>query len=130
MTADDNFNQRVQIAQDRIVETTPLEARIGERDPVPEPARKKVRLVERVDEQTPESIVATNSWSTSSSSSSSNSSSSSYPSTSQTAIAPSMLVDENNRASSKRQKVAYGADMELEGLVVESERDRLQRFSD
>ena len=52
MTADDNLNQRVQIAQDRIVETTPLEARTGERDPVPEPARKKVRFAERVDEQT------------------------------------------------------------------------------
>ena len=39
MTADDNLNQRVQIAQDRIVEATPPEARIGERDPVPEPAR-------------------------------------------------------------------------------------------
>ena len=40
MTADDNLNQRVQIAQDRIVETTPLEARTGERDPVPEPVKK------------------------------------------------------------------------------------------
>ena len=48
MTADDNLNQRVQIAQDRIVETTPSEARTGERDPVPEPARK-VRFAERVD---------------------------------------------------------------------------------
>ena len=48
-TADDNLNQKVQIAQDRIVETTPLEARTGERDPVPEPARRKVRLAERVE---------------------------------------------------------------------------------
>ena len=61
MTADDNFNQRVQIAQDRIVETTPPEARTGERDPVPEPARKKVRFAERVEEQTLEGTVATNS---------------------------------------------------------------------
>ena len=37
MTADDNLNRRVQIAQDRIVKTTPPEARTGERDPVPEP---------------------------------------------------------------------------------------------
>ena len=47
MTADDNLNQRVQIAQDRIFETTPPEARTGERDSVPEPARKKVRFAER-----------------------------------------------------------------------------------
>ena len=58
MTADDNFNQRVQIAQDRTVEATPPEARTGERDPVPEPARKKIRFAERVEEQTPEG----NSW--------------------------------------------------------------------
>ena len=97
MTADDNVNQRVQVAQDR------------------KPARKKVRLAERVEEETPEGIVATNSRSTSSS---------------QTAIAPSMQVDESNQDSSKRQKVTHGADMELEGLVMESERDRLQRYSD
>ena len=35
MTADDNLNQRVQIAQDRIFETTPPEAKTGERNPVP-----------------------------------------------------------------------------------------------
>ena len=28
------------------------------------------------------------------------------------------------------QKVTHGADVELEGLVIESERDRLQRYSD
>ena len=123
MTADDNLNERVQIAQDRIVETTPPEARTGERDPVPEPARKKVRFAERVEEQTLEGIVATNSRSTSSSSSSD-------PSSSQTAIAPSMQVGESNQDSSKRQKVTHGADMELEGLVMDSERDRLQRYSD
>ena len=43
--------ERVQIAQDRIVETAPLEARTGERDSVPEPARRKVRFPERVDER-------------------------------------------------------------------------------
>ena len=32
MTADDNLKQEVQIAQDRIVETTPLEARTGDRE--------------------------------------------------------------------------------------------------
>ena len=41
-----------------------------------------------------------------------------------------MQVDESNEDRSKRQKVTHGADMELEGLVVESERDRLQRYSD
>ena len=35
-----------------------------------------------------------------------------------------MQVDESNQDSSKRQKVTHGADMELEGLVMESERDR------
>ena len=106
MTADDNLNQRAQIAQDRIVETTPPEARTGERDPAPEPARKKVRFAERVDEQTPEGTVAT-------SSSSSSGSSSSCPSSSQTAIVPSMQVDGSNEGSSKRQKVTHGADIEL-----------------
>ena len=130
MTADDNLNQRVQIAQDRIVETAPPEAKTGERDPAPELARKKVRFAERVEGQTPEGTVVTNSRSTRSSSSSSNSSSSSDSSSSRTAIAPSMLVDESNQDSSKRQEVTHGADMELEGLVMESERDRLQRYSD
>ena len=51
MTADDDLSQRVQIAQDRIGETTPLEARTGERDPAPEPARKKVRFADRVEEK-------------------------------------------------------------------------------
>ena len=127
--ADDNLNQIVQIAQDRIVETTPPEARTGERDSVPEPARK-VRFAEQVEEQTLEGTVATNSRSTSSCSSSSSSSSSSYPSSSQTAIAPSMQVDESNQDSSKRHKVTHGADMELEGLVMEAERDCLHRYSD
>ena len=99
----DNLNQRLQIAQDRIVETTPPEARSGERDPVPEAARKKVRFAERVEEQTSESTVATNSRSTSSSSSSSSrSSNSDSTSSSQTAIAPSMQVDESNQDSSKK----------------------------
>ena len=46
MTGYDNLNSKVQIAQDRIVETAPLEARTGERDFVPELARKKVRFAE------------------------------------------------------------------------------------
>ena len=129
MTADDSLNQRVQIAQDRIVETIPPEARTGERDPVPKPARMKVRFAERVEEQTPEGTVATNSRSTSGSSSSSSSSSSSDSNSSHTAFATSMQVDESNQDSSKRQKVTHGADMKLEGLVMESERDRLQRYS-
>ena len=61
MTADDDFNQRVQIVQDRTVGTSPLEARTGERDSVPEPVRKKVRFAERVEAQTPEGAVVTNS---------------------------------------------------------------------
>ena len=70
MTANDNHNQRVQIAQNRTVEATPSEARTGERDPAPEPGRKKVRFAERVEEQTPEGTIGTNSRSASSSSSS------------------------------------------------------------
>ena len=130
MTVDDNLNRRVQIAQDRTVEATPSGARTGERDPVPEPTRKKVRFAERDEEQTHDGTVDTNSRSVSSSSSSSSNSSSSYLSSSQTVIAPSMKVDESNQHSSKILKVTHGADMELEGLVMESERDRLQRYSD
>ena len=55
MTTDDNLNQRVQIAQDRTVEAR----RTGERDPVPEPARKKVRFAKRVEEQILEGTVGT-----------------------------------------------------------------------
>ena len=40
LTADDNLNKRVQIEQDRIVETAPLEARTAERDSVPESVSK------------------------------------------------------------------------------------------
>ena len=101
-----------------------------ELDPAPEPSKKNVRFAEPVEEQTLEGTVGTNSRSASSSSSSPSSSSSSYPSSSQTAIAPSMQVDESNEDRSKRQKVIHGADMELEGLVMESERDGLQRYSD
>ena len=112
MTADDDLNQRVQIAQDRIVETAPPDARTGERDSVPEPARMEVRFEERVGEQTPEGTVVTTSRSTSSSSSSDSSSS-------PIAIATSMQVDESNQDSLKRQEVTHGAEMELEGLVME-----------
>ena len=41
-----------------------------------------------------------------------------------------MQVDESNHDSSKRQKVTHGGDMGLEDLVMESERDRLQRYLD
>ena len=57
MNADDDRSQRVQIAQQRTVETAPSEAPAGERDSVPEPARKKVRFAERVEEQTAEGTV-------------------------------------------------------------------------
>ena len=124
-TADDNLNQKVQIAQDRTVEATPPETRTGERNPVPEAARKKVRFAERVEEQIPEGTVGTNSRSASSSSSSPSSSSSSTQT-----IALSMQIDESNEDRSERQNVTHGADMELEGLGMESERNRLQRYSD
>ena len=127
MTADDDLNQRVQLGKDRFVETAPPEARTGERESAPEPARKEVRFAERVEAQTPDGTVVTNSRSTSSSSSSSSSSDSS---SSPTAIATSMQVDESIQYSSTRQKVTHGAVMKLEGLVMESERDRLQRYSD
>ena len=51
MTADDDLNQRLQIAQHTIVETAPSEARAGERYPVLDHVRKKVRFAERVEEQ-------------------------------------------------------------------------------
>ena len=44
MTADDDLSQRMQIAQQRIVETAPSEAPAGERDSVPEPAQKKSHI--------------------------------------------------------------------------------------
>ena len=34
------------------------------------------------------------------------------------------------KTAQKRQKVTHGADVELEGLVMKSEQDRLQRYSD
>ena len=68
MTAHDDLSPRVQIAQQRIVETAPSEAHAGERDSAPELARKKVRFAERVEEQTAEVSVTTIPQSTSSSS--------------------------------------------------------------
>ena len=127
MTADDDLSQRVQIAQQRVVETAPSGAQAGERDSVPEPARKKVRFAERVEEQTPEGTFTTIPQVTSSSSSSSSSSSFS---SSSTTLATSMQVDESDHDHSKRQKLVHGTDMELEGLVMEAEFDRLQRYSD
>ena len=98
--ADDDFNQRVQISQDRIVGTAPPEAGTGVRDSVPEPARKKVRFAERAEEQTLEGTDVTISRSTSCSSSSSIPSSDS--SSSPTAIATSMQVDESHQDRSKK----------------------------
>ena len=123
MTADDDLSHRVQIAQQRFVATAPSEAQAGERDSVLEPARKKVRFAERVEEETPEGTVTTIPRSTSCSSSSS---SSSKPTT----IATSMQVDESDQDRSTRQKVAHGTDMELEWLVMKAEFDRLQRYAD
>ena len=122
MTADDDLSPRVQIAQQRIVANALSEAHAGERDSVPELARKKVRFAERVEEQTAEGTVSTIPQSTSSSSISSSSS--------PTTIATSMQVDESDQDPSKKQKVAHGTDMELEGLVMEAEFDRFQREAD
>ena len=55
-TADDDVSQRVQILKQHIDDTAPSEAQAGERDSVLEPARKKFRFAERVEEQTPEGI--------------------------------------------------------------------------
>ena len=41
MTADDDLSQRVQIAQQRIVETAPSEAKAGERDSLPEACHER-----------------------------------------------------------------------------------------
>ena len=130
MTADEDLNQRVQFAQDRTVEVAPLEARTGERDSVPEPARK-VRFVERVEEKTPEDTVVTNSRCTSSSSSRSPSSD---PSSSPTAIDTSMQVDECNQDSSERQKVTMvlmwnwkGWSWSLSGIVFNDDCDFLMQ---
>ena len=91
MTADDDLNQRVPIAQHRNVETAPSGAQAGERNSAPEPVRKKVRFAERVEEHTLEGTVGTNSQSTSSSSSSS-----------PTTIVTSMQVDESDQDCSKK----------------------------
>ena len=40
-----------------------------------------------------------------------------------------MQVDESDHDHSKRQKLVHGTDMELEGVVMEAEFDRLQRYS-
>ena len=119
MTADDGLSQRVQIAQQRIVETAPSEAQAEERDSLLEAPRKKVRFAERVEEQTPEGAVIAIPQSTSSSSSSS-----------PTTIATSMQIVESDQDRSERQKVVHGTDMELEGLVMEAEFDRIQRYAD
>ena len=122
ITADDNHNQRVQIAKDRIVETTLLEARIGERDLVPEPARRsdsrselpsrhlRVPLVQvrAVQEAVPVRI----------------------PAAGKPRLCHRYRLIVCNQDSSKRQKVCHGLDMALERLVLETERDRHQRYSD
>ena len=93
-----------------------IDVHAGEQDSVPEPARKKVRFAERVEEQTPEGTVTAIPQSTNSSS--------------PTTTATSMQVDESDQDRSKRQKFVHGTDMELDGLVVEGEFDRLQRDAD
>ena len=75
-------------------------------------ARKKVRFAEQVEEQTPKDTATTLPQN---------------PSSSSTTFASSMQVDESDQDRSKRQKIMHGTDMELEGLVMEAEFDRLQR---
>ena len=62
MTADEDLNQRVQVARQRMVESAreaPPEAQVRERDPsVSEQPQKKLRIAERADEQTPDNIVS------------------------------------------------------------------------
>ena len=98
--------------QQRIVETAPSEAQAGG-------TRFCAGFAERVEEQTAEGTATTIPQSTSSSSNSS-----------PTTIATSMQVDESDQDRSKRQKVVHGTGMELEGLVMEAEFNRLQRYSD
>ena len=92
--------------------------------------KKKVTFAERVEKQAPEGTVTTIPQSTSSSSRSSSSISSSSSSENPTTHATSMQVDESDQNGSKRQKIAHGTDLELVGLVMEAEFDRLQRCSD
>ena len=112
MTADADLSQRAQVAQQRIVDTVPSEAQARERDSVSEPPRKKVRFAEQVEEPTPEDTATTIPQN---------------PSSSSTTFATSRQVDESDQDRSKRQKIMHGTDMDLEGLVMEAEFDRLQR---
>ena len=61
MTADADLNQRVQVAQHRMVDSAreaPPEAQVRDGDPsVSEQPKKKPRVAEHAEEQTPESTV-------------------------------------------------------------------------
>ena len=119
MTADDDLSQRVQIAQQRIVDTVPSEAQAGERDSAPEPARTKVRFAERVEERTPEGTVTTIPQNPSSS----------FQQFQQQFQQQIQQFQQHFDYTCNIDAV-HGTDMELEGLVMEAEFDRLQRCSD
>ena len=79
VTAEADLSQRVQVAQQRIVDNVPSDAQARERDSAREQPQKKVRFAERVEEQTPKGTVTTVSQN---------------PSSSSTTMATSMQVDE------------------------------------
>ena len=96
MSVDVDLSQRVQIAQQRMVDRAPPE----------QPPQKNVRSEDQVEEQTSEAH----------STSSSLASIPQNPSSSSTTITSPMQVDESDQDLSKRQKTMPKTDMELEGL--------------
>ena len=127
MTADDNLNQRVQIAQDRTVETLHLEQervyellyqnqQEGRSEQRSKLKNKHLRVLLVQIHGVPAAVQAA------------------VPVRIQAALKPRLYhrsrFDESNQDSPKRQKVTHAADIELEGLAMDSERDGLQRHSD
>ena len=98
MSADENLNQRVQVAQQRLVDRATPEAQTG--NLAQEPPQNKVRFEELVEEQASEGIAASLPHN---------------PSSMSTTIPTSMQVDESDQDRSKRQKTMPMTDMELEG---------------
>ena len=97
MSVDVDLSQRVQIAQQRMVDRAPPE----------QPPQKNVRFEDQVEEQTSEAH---------STSSSSLASIPQNPSSSSTTITTPIQVDESDQDLSKRQKTMPKTDMELGGL--------------
>ena len=107
MSADEDLNQRVQVAQQRMVDRVPPDAQTG--DPVQEPPQKKVRFEEQVEEQTSEGPQYHSTPIPQNPSSRSTSSNS-------TTRPTSTQVDESDQDCSKRQRILLKTHMELEGL--------------